>query len=190
MVWCPARCKRMTHTQRSWLLRSGTSEAVQKLTPRNFSLFIRLLLFGLRKHFLMGEFDCSACGKSFRSGRALNFHMENHKDEKRDAEWQQKRERSRSRIRELSTDRESLSHVTSKVSGERSGRAGRSALKDYGLSESHLSRLSKMDASKMNCPEPGCPRSFSTKMSLDFHMEKDHGKKQKGALEINRKARI
>ena len=43
----------------------------------------------------MGEYDCRKCGKSFRSHRALSFHMEGHKDDDKEAEWQAKRERSR-----------------------------------------------------------------------------------------------
>ena len=49
----------------------------------------------------MGEYDCRKCSKSFRSERALKFHMESHDEDASMAAWNERRERSRSRIREL-----------------------------------------------------------------------------------------
>ena len=45
-----------------------------------------------------------------------------------------------------------------------------------------------MDAQKTVCSEPGCGRGFSTKLMLDFHMEKEHGKQVKSSLITDRKA--
>ena len=131
----------------------------------------------------MGENDCSICGKAFRSHRALKFHMDNHNDEKNMENWQKERERSRSRIRDLSASSGKKSPDQFKKTGEREGRR---EIKDF----NQMNRLSKLDSQKMVCSEAGCTREFSTKIMLDFHMEKEHDKKQKGALEISRKGRV
>ena len=49
----------------------------------------------------MGEYTCRECGKEFRSQRALNFHNESHKEEAEMDAWSARRERSRSRVRDL-----------------------------------------------------------------------------------------
>ena len=46
--------------------------------------------------------------------------------------------------------------------------------------------MNSSDEKRLCCKEPGCTRSFQTKVMLDFHMEREHKKKQEGALEITR----
>ena len=86
-----------------------------------------------------------------------------HKDDKSMAVWQTKRESSRSRIRDLSTGSDEKACFRS---GERRGRSDKSDLKDFGLTDTTKSRLSKLDDGKKTCSEPGCDRSFSTKIML------------------------
>ena len=99
----------------------------------------------------MGEYNCTQCNKSFRSERALKFHAENHADEKSDREWSAKRERSRSRIRELSASRDSVEQDAYQA-GERGGRSSR---RNLGLDSGTKSSLASLDQKTKTCGEPG-----------------------------------
>merc|ERR1712235_79877 len=71
------------------------------------------------------------------------------------------------------------------------GRArGRAALRDDGISTSagaSIARLDQANDKRLCCKESGCDRTIQTKVMLDFHMEREHGKRQADALLLNRK---
>ena len=100
----------------------------------------------------MGEYNCTQCNKTFRSERALKFHTENHADEKSDKEWSARRERSRSRVRELSASRESIEADAYKA-GERGGRA--TSRRNLGLDTGVKNSLASLDQKTKTCMEPG-----------------------------------
>lgn len=100
----------------------------------------------------MGEYNCTQCNKSFRSERALKFHTENHADEKSDKEWSARRERSRSRVRELSASRETL-EADAYQAGERGGRT--TSRRNLGLDAGIKSSLDSLDQKTKTCVEPG-----------------------------------